>query len=460
MLPVSDKSTSLRSRVLHAGSWTLGGHALGQVLRLAANLLMTRLLVPEMFGVMAVATIFLVGLTLFSDLGLKQVVIQSRRSEDALFLNTVWVVQILRGVFIFLLVLLFAWGLLQAIENAWLPPGSTYANPELPRVLAWLAISPLISGFESTKLQTANRNLNLSRVVSIEFWSQLSGILTMVLWAMNSPSLSAMVAGALVSALVKTVLSHIWLQGITNGLAWDAVAAREIVNFGKWIFATSIIGFLISNGDRLIVGWLIPAESMGVYAIAMLLAGAMQDVVQKIIGSVVFPALGKVSRETPHRLKELYYRLRLPVDAFCLLLAGFVAVAGQSIVHILYDHRYAGAGPLLQILALNLVLLRFSVAGQLYLVSGQPRGMALQMFSRLLSIFLFIPLGFNFAGLPGAALGVVLAGVPEFLIVFFGIKRSMGLIDYRLEFRNFLILPLGMLSGWFFLLFVENVFHK
>lgn len=457
---MSNNPSGLRSRILRAGSWTLGGHALGQVLRLAANLLMTRLLVPEMFGVMAVATIFLVGLTMFSDLGLKQVVIQSRRSDDAQFLNTVWVIQILRGIFIFLLVLLFAWGLAQAVGHTWLPVDSTYANPELPRVLGWLAISPLISGFESTKLQTANRNLNLGRVVSIEFWSQLSGILVMVLWAFNAPSLNAMVGGALFSALVKVILSHVWLQGVDNRPAWDAVAAREIVNFGKWIFVTSILGFLISNGDRLIIGWLISAESMGVYAIAMLLAGAMQDVVQKIIGSVVFPALGKVNRETPHRLKELYYRLRLPVDAFCLLLAGFVAIAGQSIVDILYDHRYAGAGPLLQILALNLVLLRFAVAGQLYLVSGLPRGMALQMFSRLMAISLLIPLGFHFAGLQGAAIGVVLAGVPEFLIVFFGIKRRMGLIDYRIEFKNLMILPVGMLLGWFFLLCIDNIFTK
>jgi hypothetical protein len=61
---------SLRQRVLKAGAWTLAGFGASQVIRFGSNLLMTRLLVPEMFGVMAVANVVMVGLSLFSDIGL------------------------------------------------------------------------------------------------------------------------------------------------------------------------------------------------------------------------------------------------------------------------------------------------------------------------------------------------------------------------------------------------------
>ena len=68
---------NLKQRAINASIWTLGGHAAGQAMRLGTNLIMTRLLVPEMFGVMSIVTVVIVGLAcksaskaaLFEDAG-------------------------------------------------------------------------------------------------------------------------------------------------------------------------------------------------------------------------------------------------------------------------------------------------------------------------------------------------------------------------------------------------------
>src|SRR4051812_39078328 len=88
---------TLRTRIFNAGGWTIGGLALGHLIRLGTNLLMTRLLVPEAFGIMAIAALIMYGLALFSDLGLRQNIVQSARGNDVAFLNTAWMVQIMRG---------------------------------------------------------------------------------------------------------------------------------------------------------------------------------------------------------------------------------------------------------------------------------------------------------------------------------------------------------------------------
>ena len=75
------------------------------VIRFGSNLVMTRLLVPQMFGVMAIATVIMVGLAMFSDLGLRQSIVQSRRGSDPVFLNTAWSVQIVRGLILWLFAL-------------------------------------------------------------------------------------------------------------------------------------------------------------------------------------------------------------------------------------------------------------------------------------------------------------------------------------------------------------------
>src|SRR5262252_1388660 len=97
-----DKSTrvSLKQRVLGAGAWSVGGYALSQILRFGSNLVMTRLLAPDMYGVTAIAYVILSGLAMFSDLGLRAVIIRSGRGHDPVFLNTAWALQIVRGVMI------------------------------------------------------------------------------------------------------------------------------------------------------------------------------------------------------------------------------------------------------------------------------------------------------------------------------------------------------------------------
>src|ERR1700712_6106486 len=81
--PAPSKQSSFKTRVLQAGLWSLIGYGLTFAIRLGGNLFMTRHLAPEMFGIMAIASTVLVGLAMFSDLGLKPSVIQNRRGNDS-----------------------------------------------------------------------------------------------------------------------------------------------------------------------------------------------------------------------------------------------------------------------------------------------------------------------------------------------------------------------------------------
>ena len=94
--------------------------------------MMTRLLVPEMFGLMSIVSVFIMGLSLFSDLGLKQSIIQSKRGRDERFLNTIWSFQIIRGFSIWGFSVLVAVAVLMAQRLLWMPVGTVYAEPLLP----------------------------------------------------------------------------------------------------------------------------------------------------------------------------------------------------------------------------------------------------------------------------------------------------------------------------------------
>jgi len=435
-----------RSRIIKAGFWSIGGHGFGQVLRLVSNLIMTRLLAPEMFGVMAIANVLMVGFSLFSDLGLRQNIVQSKRGDDPVFLNTVWSVQIVRGIIIWFTAVSVSGVLYFAGQVGLLSVDTVYGNPILPFVIAIIAFSSIISGFESTRLSTATRRLVQKKVVLMEVSSQLVGFVVTISWAVVDRNIWALVAGNLAGSLAKTVFSYTMLPGMSNRWKWDSVVIREVLHFGKWVFLSSIFGFLLNSGDRLLLGGLINADVLGVYSIAFLMINAIQMAVSKFSGVVVFPALSEVFRDRVHRLKGTYYKFRLWQDAGILFLAGFLMSAGSVIISLLYDDRYAGAGPMMQILSLVLVAQRYALADQCYLAMGRPNLMTMLIIIRILALYSFIPLGFYLNGIEGAVWGIVLghfASVPASMYL----KAKYNIFDLKAEL---IILPAflpGMVLG-------------
>lgn len=432
--------------MLRAGGWSLAGYGLSQAIRLGSSLIMTRLLVPEMFGIMAVAQVFMFGLALFSDLGLTQNIVQSRRGDEPLFLNTVWAVQILRGALLWLLALLLGLALEIAGRIGWLPHGTAYADPHLPSVIAALSFTALVGGFESTKIGVARRKLSFAGITKIELAGQLVALCGMILWASVDRSIWALVAGSIMASIVRTVLSHAFLPGPVSRWQWENNAFWEIFGFGKWIFLTSILGFFVMSSDRLLLGGMVSSEVFGLYAIASLVLGAFGTALSRLIGSVAFPALSEVARRSPASLRETYYKFRIPLDCLALSVSGFLFSAGSLIIRILFDPRYSDAGPILEILALLLIKARYDVVDQCYLALGRPKLMTPAQVVHIGALYLLVPVVFYYSGFVGAVWAIVLASFASLPVIIW-IKFTLGLLDMRKELLLLPVFPAGMAAG-------------
>ncbi len=437
---MSDKTKDggFRHRIMNAGFWSMGGHGVGQVTRLISNLIMTRLLVPEMFGIMAIANILLVGLALFSDIGLGQNIIHSKRGDEPLFLRTIWTIQIIRGVVIWIFAMAISGGLAAASHFGWLSGQSTYADPMLPLVIAVISFSAVISGFNSIRLASATRRLAQKQVTIMEIGSRFVGLAIMIAWAIIDRSIWALVAGGMAACISKMVLSHVILPGLPDRLGWNHEIFKEILQFGKWIFLSSIIGFLLNSGDRLLLGGLISTEALGLYSIAFLIINAIQQGVSKLSSSIVFPALSEVYRERKWQLKETYYKFRLWLDVGILFIAGFMFMAGETLIDILYDERYAEAGPMVQVLSLVMIARRYALADQCYLAMGKPNLLTALIWIRVMALYVFVILGFHAFDLFGALWGIVIssfASVPVSLYF----KSKYKILDLR---KEILVLPI------------------
>lgn len=439
-------SSSLTSRVKHAGSWVAIGHGLSQLIRLASNLVMTRLLAPELFGLMAIAWLVMTGLQLLSDVGLRQSIVRSESADAANFRGTAWGLQIVRGVVLWLSGLLIAGIVMVLQRHSVMPIGSVYADPALAPVIGVLSLVALISGFESTRVALAERNLAQRAVVQMEILSLVCGVVCMVCWALIDRSIWALVSGGVVGALVRLALSHLWLPGAKDVLAWDGQVAREMLTFGKWVFLSSALGFAVNSGDRLMLGGMVIPELLGLYAIAFLIVDSVTQVLSKLLGAVSFPALSEIARERPAQLREVYYRFRFMFDGLALFSCGALFMAGERLVMLLFDSRYQSAGHIVEVLAISLFFVRYGVAEMCCLVLNKPQVLSMQVAVRGVALYAGVPLLFSVFGFNGAIWAIALHKAFSLLPVLFFAARN-GLLDLKKEIYGLAALPVGLAVG-------------
>ena len=447
-------SNSFKHRVIKSGLWIFSGNILTQIIRFGSNLIMTRLLAPEMFGLMALATVFIFGLNLLSDIGLKQILIQNKRSDDT-FVNTVWTIQVIRGWMIWVFSLIVAAIFYMLSSWDWLPDDSVYSNELFPFIIAVIGLNSIAYGYEPTKLTYGNRNLTLKLNVSIALISQLLGFFAMLLWAYFRPDVWALVVGSLVATLSNTLMSYFVIDGKRNYFCFDKSITNEIFHFGKWIFLSSILGFLASSSDRLLLGGLIDATQFGYYAIAGLIIGVFNQLFSSVIHSVGFPALSETFRDKPHELKKVFYKLRLPFDLILIFSCSFLFVVADSVVRILYDSRYADVGWILQILSISLFELRYRLAGECFLAMGKPKLQTVLILINLIFLYVFGFIAFNFFVFSGAIWVVACSSIAKIPFNLFYLN-NFEILDWK---KELIVLPM-LLIGYVVGSILDLFFHK
>jgi O-antigen/teichoic acid export membrane protein len=436
----------LKERILRAGSWTVFAYGGTLVLRLGSSLILTRLLAPEAFGLITIVVTIGVVASLLSDIGLRQAVVHSKHGDEPLMLNTAWTMQIVRGFLVWSLCCLTALGLYAAGQMGWLSDHSVYASPQLPLLLTLGTLTSLAQGFESTKRFTADRRIDQKRVVLIELSAMFINISTAIALSWLTRSVWAIVVGGFVAAVYSAIAGHLWLRGLRNRLAWDRDFARQIFSYGKWVLASSLLFVLANNGDKLLLGvWVAPAL-LGCFAIGQNLAQVLELAVGRVFMQVAAPAFADVIRTSPDRLREVYLRMRLPVDLLFVSAAGFMFAIGPWLVGLLYDPRYAEAGAILRILSFALIFARYGVSSSAYLALHAPKAPAVMQFVRVLVFFTAVPLAYSKFGVQGAFWAIALHPVAMVPVVWW-FDRHFGIASWRHEFLTLLAWPVGWAAG-------------
>lgn len=423
----------LTARVARSTSWIVLGYGASQAMRLASNLILTRLLFPEAFGLMALISLVTIGLSLFSDVGIAPSIAQSKRGDDPEFLNTAWTIQVIRGFCLWLAASMLA-----------LPAAWFYDVPELAFYLPIAALSLLITGFNPTRIETAHRHLLMGRLTVLDLCSQLIGIVAMIVLAFFLQSVMALVVGGIISAAMMLLLTHFGMPGATNRFRWEKQAATELITFGKWIFLSTVFWFFASQGDKAVLGKFLTLENLGIYNIGYFLASFPLLLGLAVTSRIMIPIYREQSEET-RKLTKMRYGL---TGAVLGLLLG-MAMAGPWLVQILYDARYVSAGAIVSMISIALIP---QVIGMTYdqaaLAAGDSRRFFIYSAVRSTLQVSLLLVGAILGGLVGALLGMGLAIALSHPVLIW-LARAHGVWDARHDLSFALLgIAVGSVALW------------
>ena len=338
------RGTRLVARVMRSASWLALGYGASQFLRLVSNLILTRLLFPEAFGLMALVTVVTVGLMMFSDVGIGPAIAQNKRGDDQSFLDTAWTIQVIRGFALWAAAALLAW-----------PAAQLYGAPELALYLPIAGISLALAGFNPTRIETAHRHLLVGRLTVLDLGSQLIGIAAMIGLAWITGSVIALVIGSVIGAAAKLALTHLYLPGPANRFHWEKAAAGELIGFGKWIFLSTAFWFVSSQGDKAILGKFLTLDVLGIYNIGYFLASFPLLLGHAVNQRVLIPVYREHPPGAAPENAARLHKLRAGISAGIIGLLAAMALGGPWLVDVLYDDRYTQAAGMVVVIACALI---------------------------------------------------------------------------------------------------------
>lgn len=336
LIPSSD---SVLERGAKSGIWVTGIKVGTRALQIILLIVLARLLTPEDFGLMGIALLTLGASQQFTKIGLNAALIQQKAENVDDYLDTTWVLEVARGLLIFG-VLFVAAPYIAAF----------FSEPRATWLIRVIGLSPLLYGMRNPGAVYFKKDLEFHKEFALQTSGSIAQFVVGVTYALISPTVWALVLAFVAADMTRFALSY-RLHPYRPWPAFDVEAAKELINYGKWITGTSIIYWLYSQGDDAFVGWYLSATALGFYQYAYQLADIPASEVSEAISSVTFPAYSKL-QEQPQQLKNALLGATRITTFVTFPMAFGIALVAPSFVPVVLGPEWTPMIVVLQLLAL------------------------------------------------------------------------------------------------------------
>ncbi|MBN2106595.1 MAG: oligosaccharide flippase family protein [Deltaproteobacteria bacterium] len=407
-------SENLKARAARGGIWLGTGNGIEQLFRFVRNMILARLLAPEAFGVMAIVLAVNTAFESFTEIGIRQAVIQSPRGSERTYLNGAWFFSGGRALF------LYAAAFFGAPLIARL-----YENPDLVPLLRVAFLAIIFSGFISTEAYLSIKRLKFNRWVFAWQGGSICGIVIGIGLAFYFRTVWALVIGFTCEAALRCLLSYVLFPFVPK-FDFDRDNIRALIKFSRGMFGLPLLSFIFMRADVFVIGKLCPFSDLGLYAMAAALAAAPFRLVS-IASQIMMPAFSEKQHDTVWINKKISDISAIFLYAGIPLL-GFIILYGREVLLLVYGAKYgAVAVPFAIIFARQLIYYLGVPIATVYIALGRPELHRLFTAIRTALIVVMIVPAIKLFGLPGAAAAGLISMMVGYMVQINRLRTLTGL---------------------------------
>lgn len=434
---------NIKSKASIGFMWIFSG-AVGQNLaQFLSLIILARLLTPSDFGVVSAALIVVNFLKIFTELGVGPAIVQKQDLSDD-DIGTANTLSVLMGVSFFF-ILFFS-------SNA---IASFFRMDDLVRVIQAMSFVLLISGPSVVAQGVLQRDLRF-KVIGLVGLScyMVSNIFVAVPLALMGYGVWALVVAQIVQAAVLLGILIIMIPK-TRLYCFSFESAKNILNYGFGQTLGRLANFIANQGDNIVVGRVMSAESLGVYGRAYQLMTMPANLIATVLDKVLFPIMSRMQNEND-RLVNAYVGLTSLIAAVSIPISVFIYLFADNIVGILLGDQWEEVGVLLMVFSTVMVFrMNYKLSDSLSRAKGSVYRRAWRQTVYAGSVFLGAFIG-HYSGLLGVSIGVSIAILVNFLLMLH-LSRSLigfqwadiiGVYVKHLLFSSILFLFLGFLKRY------------
>jgi O-antigen/teichoic acid export membrane protein len=351
---------SLSQRTARGGFWVFSLRIVQQIFGLARLVILARILAPSDFGLMGIALLTMSTLETFSQTGFQAALIQKKENIES-YLDAAWTVLILRGLLLFG-ILYFAAPFVAVF----------FDTSEAKPIIQVIGFSALLQAFTNIGVIYFRKELEFNKEFIYQFAGTLADFIVAISAVLILKNVWALVFGMLAGNAARCFVSYL-IHPYRPHLSRDLAKAKELFGFGKWVLGSSILIFLITQGDDIFVGKLLGATALGFYQLAYRISNIPATEITHVISQVTFPAYSKLQDNIP-KLREAYLRV-LKVTAFLSFpIAGLIFVLAPDFTKIFLGEKWMPMVPAMQVLVFaGLVRSIAATSGYIFYAVGKPK---------------------------------------------------------------------------------------
>lgn len=435
--------TTLKEKTVKGGFWLFSFQIFNRLVQFIRTVILARLLSPNDFGLFGIALLALTVLETFSRTGFSQALIQ-RKEDIKSHLNTAWTAGIIRG---FLIA-----GILFFIA----PYTATFFNsPSAEPVVKVIGLAFILNSFANIAIIYFEKELEFHKYFIYQFTGTVVNVIVTITAAFILRSVWALIYGLLAENFVKCILSY-FIDRYRPKLHLDLQKAKELFGFGKWILGSSILAFLLTQGDDIFVGKILGATALGFYQMAYRISNMPTSEYMRIITRITFPAFSKLQEDFA-KLDDAYMKVLKFTSILIIPMAGIIFILSPEFTKLFLGEKWMPMVPAMQVLACYTMLRSIGAAPQsVFTAIGRPDLVTKMQSGQLILLAILIyPLTSSWQ-LFGTSLAVmisVLILTPVAFYILFKMIKS----DSKAHLKT-ILLPLTSTLAMVFVVFITKTY--